>query len=68
MIERVVSRYAELAGSPPVCGTAVAYAMFDGIFQQALLRQLSGDPAAAADLRTAVAEMLAIVTGTSKSL
>lgn len=68
MIERVVSRYAELAGSPPVCGTAMAYAMFDGIFQQALLRQLSGDPAAAPDLQTAVAEMLAIVTGAPRSL
>ena len=64
MIERVVGRYAELAGTPPVCGTAMAYAMFDGLFQQALLRQLSGDPAAPDDLRTDVVRMLAIVTGT----
>ncbi|MGD9987247.1 TetR/AcrR family transcriptional regulator [Pseudonocardia sp.] len=64
MIDRVVGRYAELAATPPVCGTAMAYAMFDGLFQQALLRQLSGDPAAPDDLHTGVVDMLAIVTGT----
>ncbi|WP_253258338.1 TetR/AcrR family transcriptional regulator [Pseudonocardia sp. N23] len=63
MISRVVSRYAELTGTPPVCGTTLAYAMFDGMFQQSLLRQLSGDPAAPADLRAGVVDMLAIVTG-----
>ncbi|GEL24769.1 TetR family transcriptional regulator [Pseudonocardia sulfidoxydans NBRC 16205] len=64
MIERVVRRYAELAGTPSVCGAPMAYAMFDGIFQQALLRQLSGDPSAPEDLRAGVVQMLAVVTGT----
>ena len=35
-----------------------AYAMFDGLFQQALLRHLAGDPDAARDLRTAVAAVI----------
>jgi hypothetical protein len=34
------------------------YAIFDGLFQQALLRQLAGEPSAAADLRAAVTEAL----------
>jgi hypothetical protein len=34
------------------------YAVFDGLFQQALIRRLGGEPTAAADLRAAVAEVL----------
>ena len=40
------------------CPPPVAYAVFDGLFQQALLRHLAGDPSAAADLRAAVAQVL----------
>jgi AcrR family transcriptional regulator len=39
MIWRVVSRYAELAGAPSAVPADVAYPIFDGLFQQALLRQ-----------------------------
>jgi AcrR family transcriptional regulator len=59
MIWRVVSRYAELSGREPICGPATAYGMFDGLFQQALLRHLSGGTAAALDdLRTGVCHLL----------
>jgi hypothetical protein len=47
MVWRIVSRYAELTGTSPDPGPATLYAVLDGLFQQALLRQLAGDPAAA---------------------
>ncbi|WP_199796661.1 TetR/AcrR family transcriptional regulator [Pseudonocardia dioxanivorans] len=65
MIERIVARYAQLSGRPPVCGTGAAYAMFDGLFQQALWRHLAGDPQAPGTLRADVVQMLAVVTGTA---
>ncbi len=43
MIWRVVERYSELAGRPPALSSAAAYGVLDGIFQQALLRQLAGE-------------------------
>jgi AcrR family transcriptional regulator len=58
MIWRIVSLFAELVGSPPAVSPSVAYALFDGLFQQALLRYLSGRESAAADLRTSVAQLL----------
>jgi AcrR family transcriptional regulator len=58
MIWRVVSRYAELTGTDPQISPTAMYALFDGLFQQALLRQLAGDPTAASDLQAAVAEVL----------
>jgi AcrR family transcriptional regulator len=58
MIWRIVSRYAELTARTPLTGPAALYAVVDGLFQQALLRQLAGDPAAADDLRTAVGQLL----------
>jgi AcrR family transcriptional regulator len=50
MIWRVVSRYAELAGREPVTGSAAAYGLLDGLFQQALLRYVAGDEAALSTL------------------
>jgi hypothetical protein len=58
MIWRVLSRYAELAGVPLDLTPPTAYAVFDGLFLQALLRQLAGDPDAARDLRSAVAAVI----------
>ena len=58
MIWRVVSRYSELIGRPPVTPSAMAYAMFDGLFQQALLRHLAGDGEAATDLHAHVLQLL----------
>ncbi|WP_068039128.1 TetR/AcrR family transcriptional regulator [Nocardia speluncae] len=51
MIWRVVSRYAELAGTAPALSSAAAYALLDGVFQRALLYVLSGMPDAATQLR-----------------
>lgn len=42
MIWRVLSRYAELSGTRPATSQEVAYATLDGVFQAALLNQLSG--------------------------
>ena len=58
MIWRIVTRYAQLSGLSPQVGSPTMYAIFDGLFQQALLRQLAGEPGAAADLRAAVTEAL----------
>ncbi|MBT9486786.1 MAG: TetR/AcrR family transcriptional regulator [Rubrivivax sp.] len=54
MIWRVLSRLAEIAGEPVRVPSAVAYAMFDGLFQQALLKHLSGDKKAVAVLQSSV--------------
>ncbi len=43
MIWRIVSQYAELAGSPPAVPSEVAYAMFDGLFEHSLLKYLYGN-------------------------
>lgn len=51
MIWRVVSRYAELAGTAPALSSAAAYALLDGVFQRALLYVLSGMPDAVVQLR-----------------
>ena len=58
MIWRIVSTYAELSDRPPSVTPAMAYGLLDGLFQQALLRQLSGDPAALEDLRAGVVQTL----------
>jgi AcrR family transcriptional regulator len=57
MVWNVVSRYAELAGAEVAVSPDVAYAMFDGLFQQALLRQLASQDGAGA-LRADVARLL----------
>jgi AcrR family transcriptional regulator len=46
MIWRVVSRYAELSGVPVAMTPAAAYGVLDGLFQQALLGYVSGEPGA----------------------
>jgi AcrR family transcriptional regulator len=61
MIWRVITRYADLAGST-VCATSPAtYAMFDGLFQQALLRHLAGQPDAGANLRVSVLGLVTVL-------
>src|SRR4051794_4384087 len=54
MIWRIATRYAELSGAEPQVDSPTMYAVFDGLFQQALLRQLAGDENAARDLQQAV--------------
>ncbi len=58
MVWRVVTRYAQLSGAEPRVAAPAFYAVLDGLFQQALLRQLAGDPRAAADLRASVQAVL----------
>jgi AcrR family transcriptional regulator len=58
MINRVVSRYAELAGARLAVTPAVAYAVFDGLFQQALLHHLAGDADAAGVLQQQALQVL----------
>jgi AcrR family transcriptional regulator len=58
MIWRIVTRYAELAGQEPTCSSGMAYATFDGLFQQALLRHLSGSELALDGLRRGALRLL----------
>ena len=58
MIWRIISRLAELTQTRPAFSSPVTYAIFDGLFQQGLLRHLSGDPAASDDLQQAVLDVL----------
>jgi AcrR family transcriptional regulator len=54
MIWRVMSRFAELTGTPVGAPSSVAYAMFDGLFQQCLLKHLSGDKRAVSAMQSHV--------------
>jgi AcrR family transcriptional regulator len=54
MIWRVMVRFAELSGVALAVPPAVAYAVFDGLFQQALLKHLSGDAGAVEEMRQQV--------------
>jgi AcrR family transcriptional regulator len=58
MIWRVVSRYAELAQVSAALSPAAAYAILDGLFQQALLHHLAGDEGPADDLAANVVRVL----------
>jgi AcrR family transcriptional regulator len=66
MIWRVLSRFAELTGQPVRAPSSVTYAMFDGLFQQGLLKHLSGDKKAVAkmqaDVRLVVSQLVAAPT------
>ena len=63
MVTRVVGRYAELVAGVAMLSGSAAYARFAGLFQQALLRHLSGVETAPARLRADVEQLLALVTG-----
>ena len=58
MIWRVVSRYAELAATTSAVPSAGAYSVFDGLFENCLMRHLAGDDTAAGRLRTEAAWLL----------
>ena len=51
MVWRVLTRMAELAGSPVRAPIDLTYAMFDGVFQQCLLRHMAGDAKAIATMQ-----------------
>ncbi|HQT67590.1 MAG TPA: TetR/AcrR family transcriptional regulator [Acetobacteraceae bacterium] len=54
MIWRVMARYFALAAAEPSITPSLAYAMFDGLFQQALLKYLSGEARAVDDMQADV--------------
>ncbi|MFX0580791.1 TetR/AcrR family transcriptional regulator [Nocardia nepalensis] len=66
MIRNVVDRFAELSGRPLLVPSAAAYAIFDGLFQQALLHKLAGHSDAADGLATEAARLLDVVIGQAK--
>ncbi|WP_433733489.1 TetR/AcrR family transcriptional regulator [Nocardia sp. CA-129566] len=63
MIGNVVDCYADLSGRPLLIPSTTAYAIFDGLFQQALLHKLAGRADAADNLRTEAARLLDVVIG-----
>ena len=58
MIWRVISRYASFAGVSVALSPGAAYAILDGLFQQALLHFLAGQEGAAEQLRANVVRVL----------
>jgi AcrR family transcriptional regulator len=62
MIWQVVSRYAELRGVAVSMPSSRAYAMFDGLFQQALLHHLAGVDGASDELRAGAVQLLHLTT------
>jgi AcrR family transcriptional regulator len=63
MIWRVLSRFAEITGEPVRAPSGVAYAMFDGLFQQALRKHLSGDRKAVATMQSNVRLVVSQLVG-----
>jgi AcrR family transcriptional regulator len=63
MIWRVMSRFAEITGEAVRVPSSVAYAMFDGLFQQALLKHLSGDKKAVAAMQSNVRLVVSQLVG-----
>ena len=61
MIWRVISRYASFAGFQVALSPGAAYAILDGLFQQALLHHLTGNQGAAEGLRANVVRVLDIL-------
>lgn len=59
MVWAVVARYAELCGATPAIDPETAYALFDGVFLNTLIRHLRGDLTAVAELPQRTANLLA---------
>ena len=58
MVWAVVNRYAELEGRDPSVTSGMAYALFDGMFQNSLIRFMRGDPSAVEDVRAGAPALL----------
>ena len=67
MIWRALSRFAEITGEPLKAPSSVTYAIFDGLFQQALLKHLSGDKKAVATLQSHVRLVVSQLAGAAAS-
>jgi AcrR family transcriptional regulator len=62
MIWRIMCRFAELTGEPQTMPPSVIYAMIDGLFQQCLLKHLSGDADAIGQMQEDVRLVLSKIT------
>ncbi len=62
MIWRIMCRFAELTGEPQSMPPPVIYAMIDGLFQQCLLKHLSGDADAVDQMQADVRLVLSKIT------
>jgi len=58
MVWRVIDRYSGLAGREPAVSPATAYALLDGLFQQALLGYVVGRKKSLDDLATEVRALM----------
>jgi AcrR family transcriptional regulator len=58
MIWRIVSRYADLGAATLIVSPSLAYAIFDGLFQQALLRHHAGVTTALDDMAEQIRSLL----------
>ncbi len=67
MIWRIMSRLHELAGATPVMSPSLLYALFDGVFQQCLLKHLSGDAMAIVEMQTNVRLLIRGILGVQKT-
>ena len=61
MVWRIASRFAELGGKQPAISASALYALFDGLFQKCLLRHLSVERRAIAELHDEVGRLLPTV-------
>jgi hypothetical protein len=58
MVARIIDRFAQLTGTTPKLPPPVSYALFDGLFQQCLLKHLAGDPDAIPTLQAQVTSII----------
>jgi AcrR family transcriptional regulator len=62
MIWRIMCRFVDLTGEPQTMPPPVIYAMIDGLFQQGLLKHLSGDAQAIEQMQADVRLVLSKIT------
>ena len=65
MIWRIMCRFAELTGERQSMPPSAIYAMIDGLFQQCLLKHLSGDPHSIDQLQANVRLVISKITSSS---
>ena len=65
MIWRIMCLFAELTGENQSMPPSTIYAMIDGLFQQCLLKHLSGDPHAIDQMQADVRLVISTITRSS---
>ena len=66
MIWRIMCRFAELTGEPQSMPPSTIYAMIDGLFQQGLLKHISGDRHAIDQMQADVRLVISKITSSSE--